>query len=843
MLRGNARHDGYAEFAVRSAYHRAWAVEFEGERLGTAVEPIVAAGRVYVATHGGSVYALDAATGQTQWRFDAGAPVLQSPAVGGEVVVVADTAGRLFGLDLLTGELRWLAPTGPGGAAAAPIIAEDTVFIGSRAGGMLAVRLRDGRELWREELGPPVRQTAAAADGRVFVTTEDLRVVALAAANGECIWRSKPLAGQSARDYYPVIVRHGDRTYVIVRTNPAHNFADRIARDRHWLARQAGADDSHWQKLDAWLKSGSARGKPDLWAEEQAAVGAYVSTNRAAQTFFVLDAATGHEVAPVPVLWAAGCQGVGAPPARTADGRLLVFYRSAYGYWSHGVAPLVALGLFDLGANRASPLLHTHGVQPPWNTFWGTADESQHFLVAGDTALIIHQGTLSAFDLTRSNLFTLHGERDSFGGLRNPAWARNEWHGPGRGAAALAGDRIYWQTGSRVLCLAPGSGEPAALRTERAAAGRTIGAAGPQVPSVAGLRAELARQVAELLSDSWAPLVVEPGLAGREFFFADTALWFEALSWAFPHVGTQEQDNLRALLAREFALRPPFTGAGALPLGNGRRREWSPPPEDSLLRIGADRPPQPFAGVYAAWWYGQRCGETERVLARWPEMRESFRHFVATGWKLDGAKGDLHANRYLRALLALETLARQSGDGATLAEAQAQFARNVEQLALWWQRVAAQGSLGTFNTVADLDPFIGRGDGLSLRLAPHRHKVALFDSLSPELASRIGQRAGEAVAPAWRAFERLHATWWIVGEERQVHFGENYVDPPDLAAGAFAARAWLMKTSADDLARRVDLPFCRADLFQVQKLAVALDAAQAVHGASATQPTAGWVWP
>ncbi|HOK77334.1 MAG TPA: hypothetical protein PLW35_06380 [Verrucomicrobiota bacterium] len=59
-----------------------------------------------------------------------------------------------------------------------------------------------------------------------------------------------------------------------------------------------------------------------------------------------------------------------------------------------------------------------------------------------------------------------------------------------------------------------------------------------------------------------------------------------------------------------------------------------------------------------------------------------------------------------------------------------------------------------------------------------------------------------------------------------MHFGENYIDPPDLAADAFTARAWLMRLPADELAQRVDLPFCQADLFHILKLSVALDAAK-----------------
>jgi hypothetical protein len=50
------------------------------------------------------------------------------------------------------------------------------------------------------------------------------------------------------------------------------------------------------------------------------------------------------------------------------------------------------------------------------------------------------------------------------------------------------------------------------------------------------------------------------------------------------------------------------------------------------------------------------------------------------------------------------------------------------------------------------------------------------------------------------------------------------VDPPDLALGAFTALAWIKPANAKELARHVDLPWCRADLGYLRKLAVALEA-------------------
>jgi hypothetical protein len=88
----------------------------------------------------------------------------------------------------------------------------------------------------------------------------------------------------------------------------------------------------------------------------------------------------------------------------------------------------------------------------------------------------------------------------------------------------------------------------------------------------------------------------------------------------------------------------------------------------------------------------------------------------------------------------------------------------------------------------------------------------------------VRAQAPTAVERVWQLFSELCPTWPLTGEERQVHFGENFVDPPGFAMSAFKALAWLKAGTREDLSRRVDLPFCRADLYYLTKLSLALDA-------------------
>ena len=117
---------------------RAWSAELDG---AVYAEPLVVGGRVLVATEGNSLYSLDAATGQVQWRTNVGSPVplsalpcgnidplgitgtpVYDPASGlvfavAEVIGDAGPAHVLVGVDVATGEVRVRRSADPPGVA------------------------------------------------------------------------------------------------------------------------------------------------------------------------------------------------------------------------------------------------------------------------------------------------------------------------------------------------------------------------------------------------------------------------------------------------------------------------------------------------------------------------------------------------------------------------------------------------------------------------------------------------------------------------------------------------------------------------------------------------------
>jgi hypothetical protein len=268
------------------------------------------------------------------------------------------------------------------------------------------------------------------------------------AETGETVWQSEPMFGQSLRSYYPVVT--GGK--VIFRTILSAEMNDDLNGGTGYLAANAGVEND-WAAIDEFHKSDRTRGSDAQLAAEQQAILDRLTSNPHRQTFFVFDAATGQASDPMPVMYAAGCGGSGFPPVVDADGRVIIFYRTMYSNWNLGVKPCVGVGEIDLDTGRITPIYHANGNTPPWNTFWGTCDESTVFSVGGDQLYICHQGALSRMDLESRQLSPIHGNRDTWGGLPAPAWAANEWHGPGRGSCAIVDDKLYYVTGSRVLCI------------------------------------------------------------------------------------------------------------------------------------------------------------------------------------------------------------------------------------------------------------------------------------------------------------------------------------------------------------------------------------------------------
>lgn len=160
--------------------------------------------RLYVALRGGTLVALDHATGLPAWSASRDATV--APLSMGPFLVGASGA-TAWALDAATGTRRWehdlgaVAVLAPISTDAGPLFvtgSNDAVLLGSE----------DGQEIWRQPLSGRATSSAAGASGRAWVGLDDGRVLAMQTSNGAIQW-TRTLQGAAL-----VMTPLGDRLLV-----------------------------------------------------------------------------------------------------------------------------------------------------------------------------------------------------------------------------------------------------------------------------------------------------------------------------------------------------------------------------------------------------------------------------------------------------------------------------------------------------------------------------------------------------------------------------------------------------------------------------------------------------
>lgn len=120
--------------------------------------------------------------------------ILAPPLVVGSRVFAMDAVGNVAAVDAASGEVLWrslLVPEGEAedvGFGGGLAYADGRVFVASGFGFVTALDADTGTEVWRHVIGVPLRSAPTVDGGRVFVTTHDNQLYALAAADGTVLW-------------------------------------------------------------------------------------------------------------------------------------------------------------------------------------------------------------------------------------------------------------------------------------------------------------------------------------------------------------------------------------------------------------------------------------------------------------------------------------------------------------------------------------------------------------------------------------------------------------------------------------------------------------------------------
>lgn len=116
-----------------------WSFLSPGDKLtGT---PAVAWGNVYTSSTSGTLYCLDATTGESVWEFYANARLVASPSVMNQTVFVGDVDGRLYAIDALSGAKQWELTVGSR-ISSTPVIADGMVYLTALNGAVYAIKVK-----------------------------------------------------------------------------------------------------------------------------------------------------------------------------------------------------------------------------------------------------------------------------------------------------------------------------------------------------------------------------------------------------------------------------------------------------------------------------------------------------------------------------------------------------------------------------------------------------------------------------------------------------------------------------------------------------------------------------
>jgi len=164
---------------------------------GFATTPLVLGDKVLLGDLSGVFHAVSASTGTKLWTFDAGgSPIHSSANYEGNRIVFGTDGADVFCLDANTGKQLWTQRAGDR-INGAPAIAQGAALVSGCDAHLRGMRLSDGHEDFDVEIGSLCPGSAASADGRLVLGTDQGRVLCLSADKHEQLWLFQGIGNQA----------------------------------------------------------------------------------------------------------------------------------------------------------------------------------------------------------------------------------------------------------------------------------------------------------------------------------------------------------------------------------------------------------------------------------------------------------------------------------------------------------------------------------------------------------------------------------------------------------------------------------------------------------------------
>ena len=314
---------------------------------------------------------------------------------------------------------------------------------------------------------------------------------------------------------------------------------------------------------------------------------------------------------------------------------------------------------------------------------------------------------------------------------------------------------------------------------------------------------ELSQYVKELISNQWRPLLFPVGKHPREAYrlFIDPTEILYTLALAYKYIDPDLQRDVKQYVARMNSTGGPLAG----PVGQrtynpdeGAVRSLYDVPPESMMQVTDDIVRSDLARLYVFWLWADVTGDWSRIEQNWDFLQKLID-------QPPNKMAEDCRNAYLAGLIAYCRIALRMRDEKAVEKglntAQRAFRQRLE-----YEFAHTRGGLIT--QVPVLRSIFGRW----------RH-------LTPEVGRFCSAYVSKTHKHLMDVYVDYHRpTWYLAWNVEMLWRNECPFAFPTMAAEVFTARALILREPAEKLTRFLDIPWCKADLFYIQKLLFIIEA-------------------
>jgi len=832
-----------------------WAFKTLGAILHTSA---VAGNKVFFGNAEGKVYAVDIDDGNLVWSVQTGAAIWNSPVVHQGVVLIGGRDGRIYAIDAESGSIKWVAQTG-GPLLSSPAIDANAarVYIGCEDMCVYAFNLVDGRQLWHSEKLPGVSfrgyHPVVAPDGSVMVTVTP--ALSLDSFNPILLDMVKEVFGDFASWRHTKEENTRLRQENFNRMQEPSTYDAQLDYIRKCLSEEpayqtffvlgAGTGKQKFVAPIVYAESMNGTGAPPVVMPDGKVIVKFRALLRSRYEHYspflnvgYLDTSTGY-ITPIMdqshtygwhdsllLVHDEQCQlvlagrvlinthqdNVNAMDMDTLDGYQEPFCRNI-----HEPKAGEAAGIWAALLRGQTLAVGKEWLARGTAVYGGGSVIDMPVSVAGDSFYYIPTHEINAGAVVIAYRMKADGKAGEASETPNTEFTEDEW----KKVQQLPWD---WDTCemlrlNHLLKSLPGKipGTRQQPLTEQAAVSvsritddnldRFIW----ETPMVefadtidsTNLREELSRSVRELVSKDWRPLVFPPGKHPREAyrFFTEPTETLLTLARAYEYLDSTLQKDVRQYIERMSRLGGVLeepTGRRSYEPDTGEIRSLYDIPAERLFRVNDDITRQAIARLYPLWLWAHVTGDWSSIKSDWKLLREL----------LDEAPNkmeeDCH-NGYQAGLIAYCRIAQRLRDNSAVEKGLAVTRKALRE------RLAFE--------------FAHTRGGLITQVSVLRSIFSRWRYLTPEIGRICAIYAEQTHKHLMDVYVDYHRpTWYLAWGVETMWRNECPFAFPTMSAEVFAAKSLILHEPAEKLTGYLDIPWCKADVFYIQKLVLCIEA-------------------